>query len=365
MSKIPELLTSICGEKITNAEDWERFRRPELMNLMSEYIYGVRPVERPANLKFEVVKEIPEYCGEKILHKKIRISDGDFFFYAYGYIPMEITAKVPAFVYIMHEYQEERCDLENSIDCVNVDIRQITRRGRAVFIMPTRPLALDQTHHTGYDQGVFPVYTKDLNDRKGDSWATISAWAWGASRVLDYLETEDRIDASKVASVGHSRGGKTALWCGATDTRFMCAISNDSGCAGAAMHRTTRGEHTADINKLAPTWFCENYHKFDNREEFLPTDQHMLIAAMAPRLAYVASSTEDAWADPEAERLSCRYASDAWALYGKPGVILPDEPVAADTAYHDGMIGYHMKTGPHSITHEDWKYYLDFLDKKN
>ncbi len=365
MNKIPELLKTVSGEKIASVEDWERFRRPEIMNLMAEYIYGVRPCERPDGLKFEVVKEIRGFGEENILHRKIKISVGDFALYAYGYIPEGSGEKVPAFVYIMHEYQEDRCDLENSIECINVDIRGIIARGRAVFIMPTRPLGLDEWHRAGYTQGIFPVIEKDVHSRKSDAWATISAWAWGASRVLDYLETDEHIDSKRVTAVGHSRGGKTALWSGATDTRFACAISNDSGCAGAAMHRTTKGERISDINKLAPTWFCENYHNFDGREEMLPTDQHMLIAAMAPRLVYVASSTEDSWADPEAERLSCRLASEAWELYGTVGAVLPDEPVDADKAYHGGSVGYHMKTGEHSITHADWAYYLDFLDKNH
>ena len=96
----------------------------------------------------------------------------------------------------------------------------------------------------------------------------------------------------------------------------------------------------------------------------LPVDQHMLIASIAPRILYVASSSEDSWSDPTAERLSLRLAEPAYALYGKEGVKIPDEPVRADIAYHDGTIGYHMKTGPHGITHYDWKMYLDFMDKK-
>lgn len=179
---------------------------------------------------------------------------------------------------------------------------------------------------------------------------------------MDYIETDTRYDNSKVIVVGHSRGGKTALWCAATDKRFKCAISNNSGCTGAAMHRTKKGEHIKDINRT--DWFCENYKKFNENETMLPVDQHMLIAAIAPRLCYVSSSSEDSWADPAAERDSCRLASSVYELYNKKGAVLPNEPIEVNKAYHDGMIGYHVKTGKHSITKYDWEMFLKFLSKK-
>lgn len=362
MKKIPELLTSLSGEKIESIEAWEKFRRPEIMNLMSEYIYGVRPVEKPKDLHFETVKKEEDFCEKGILHEKIKICFSDYSFNVYGYLPMGKSEKVPAFIYVMHEFEENKCDLDSNIECEYVNIREIIKRGYALFIMPTSGIAPDWEAKANYTKGVYPVFTPDVKDRKDNSWATISSWSWGASRVMDYIETDERIDSGKVTAAGHSRGGKTALWCGATDTRIMCAISNDSGCSGAAMHRTKGGEHIKDIN--ITDWFCKNYHKFNDNEDFLPTDQHMLIAAMAPRLCYVASSSEDAWADPEAERLSCRLANEVYELYGKKGVVLPDEPVEADKAYHEGSIGYHVKTGGHSITFVDWNMYLDFIDLK-
>ncbi|MBP3360910.1 MAG: hypothetical protein J6N52_08665 [Clostridia bacterium] len=355
-----ELLKTISGVKIESTETWEKFRRPEIMNLMSEYIYGVRPVERPKDLKFKTVKS--ETIEKGILHEIIEISFSDYSFKVYGYLPEEFSGKVPAFIYVMHEFEENHCDLDSSIECEYVNIREIIKRGYAVFIMPTSGIAPDFTAQANYTKGVYPVFTPDVNDRKENSWATISAWSWGASRVMDYIENDSRIDSEKVSVAGHSRGGKTALWCGATDTRIMCAISNNSGCAGAAMHQTKGGEHIKDINRT--DWFCKNYHKFDDNEDMLPTDQHMLISAMAPRLCYVASSSKDDWADPEAERLSCRLANEVYELYGKKGVVLPEEPVELDKAYHEGNIGYHVKTGDHSITFADWDMFLDFIDSK-
>lgn len=360
--KIPELLTSISGERIDSAEKWEQFRRPEIMNLFSQYVYGVRPVERPRDLWFQTEKKVRGFGEQNITFEKITLHFSGYHFPVYAYFPLEVTEKIPAFVYVMHEFEEDRVDLENSIDFAYVDIREIIRRGYALFIMPTSGVAPDWDHKANYRRGVFPLFTPDERDRGSNAWGTISAWSWGASRVMDYIETDRRIDSEKVTVVGHSRGGKTALWCGATDQRVYCAISNNSGCTGAAMHRTKGGEHIKNIN--ITDWFCENYRNYNDQEEFLPVDQHMLLGAFAPRLVYVASSSEDDWADPKAERLSCRMAGEAYALYGKKGVVLPEEPVEVNRGYHEGCIGYHMKTGEHSITHYDWKMFLDFLDQK-
>ncbi len=361
MSNIPQLLKSLSGEDIKTVKDWEDFRRPEIMNLLSEYIYGVRPVERPVNMKFEVVEEKNSFNGHKIDFKKISISFLNYSFNVYGYLPQNIDGKIPAFVYLMHEYQEDRFDLENGIECPYIDFDEIAKRGYAIYVMPASGIYPDWEHKADYKKGVFSAFP-GYEERKDNAWATISAWSWGLSRVVDYLETLAYIDMNKIVSVGHSRGGKTALWCGATDKRIACAISNNSGTAGAAMHRDKVGEHIKDIN--ITDWFCKNYRKFNDREEFLPVDQHMLIASLAPRLCYVSSSSNDDWADPEAERRSCRLAGEVYEMYGKKGVVLPDEPVEIETAYHEGSIGYHSKPGDHGITHYDWKMFLDFLDSK-
>lgn len=362
MNSIPQLKKTISGQKVDSVEVWEQYRRSEIIHLFSEYVYGVRPIERPKDLTFTVLEEKEFIESVGIKRKIIEIGFLNYKFRAFGYVPSRCETKIPAFVYIMHEYQEERCDLQNSLDCDFVAIDDIVRRGYGVFILPTSGIAPDWEAKANYKKGVFPYLEPENYVRTDDSWATISAWSWGVSRVMDYLETDPVVDKSKVIAVGHSRGGKTALWAAATDTRFCCAISNDSGCAGAAMHRTKSGEHIKDIN--ITDWFCNNYKKFNDCEEMLPVDQHMLIASIAPRLCYVSSSSEDTWADPLAERDSCRLASEIYELYGMKGVELPDEPVEINIGYHGGSIGYHMKTGEHSITKEDWNQFLDFLDSK-
>ena len=217
---------------------------------------------------------------------------------------------------------------------------------------------IDPDEDDGFHNGVHGL---DHSQRDSSSWGTLAAWAWGLSRVMDYLETDADVDASRVALLGHSRLGKTALWAGALDERFAMVVSNNSGCGGAALSRRRVGESVARINASFPHWFALRFRDYSDNETACPVDQHMLLGLVAPRLLYVASATEDTWADPQGEYLSLYYAGSIFALYGKgrPGNPLPPE---ADDPRWEGNVAYHIRTGKHDITRWDWEQYLAFAD---
>jgi pimeloyl-ACP methyl ester carboxylesterase len=219
---------------------------------------------------------------------------------------------------------------------------------------------IDEDYDDEHRGGVHGVFGRPNGDA---SWGTIAAWAWGASRVLDVVsDIVPEIDANRIAVVGHSRGGKTALWAAATDSRFAMAVSNNSGCAGAALSRGAKGETVGEINVGFPHWFSTNYRRYGKDPYKLPIDQHQLLGLIAPRLLYVASATEDAWADPQGEWLSTLSAGSAWKdpemSVGWDAKLNPDQPV------HAGRVGYHLRTGRHSLTRKDWEFFSDFAAER-
>jgi hypothetical protein len=222
---------------------------------------------------------------------------------------------------------------------------------------------LEPDHKDGWKDGLRGYLLKKENrsEPRPDEWGAIGVWAWGLSRSLDYLETNAAIDAKHVAVFGHSRHGKTALWCGAQDPRFAMVVSNDSGEGGASLSRRNFGETVADLVRVFPFWFCGNYAKFSNQVDTLPIDQHMLLGLVAPRLLYVASAEKDTWADPRGEFLSALNAEPVYQLYGLTGLGVRDFPkVDEPIGKH---IGYHVRTGVHDINAYDWSQYLEFADR--
>lgn len=357
----PQILTSLSGNKITSREAWEKHRRNEIFMLFQNFVYGVPPIDKPENLKFSVTEIKRE---NNILQKKITIGFTEHEFGADIFVPQGNSRHLPAFFLIMHQFEEEQCDIDNELDFEIIPILDIIKRGYAVVTMKTSGICPDLFQNKLNSEKLYcdGIFTKINYPHRSNSWSIIAAWAWGASRVMDYLETDKDIDKDKVIITGHSRSGKTALWAAASDKRFKMAVSNDSGCTGAAFTRGKKGEHVKDINDVTH-WFCENYTKYNDDEDMLPVDQHMLLALIAPRPLYVASSSKDEWADPEHELLSCKLAGEAYSLYGLDGLIIPQTGIELDKAYHDGLIGYHRKTGEHCLVKFDWNFFMDFADK--
>ena len=219
---------------------------------------------------------------------------------------------------------------------------------------------IDPDYDDGFENGVHGLFPEDRIDADHPSrWGSVAAWAWGLSRLADVLEKLDGVDPKGLMVVGHSRLGKTALWAGATDERFQVVVSNNSGCGGAALSKRIYGESVARINTAFPHWFNRNFRKYNDREDLLSFDQHQLIATIAPRPVYIASASNDKWADPLGELLSGHHASSAYRLFGKKGLDAVELP-AVNTPIAQGAIGYHLRDGEHDMLLYDWEQFIAF-----
>jgi pimeloyl-ACP methyl ester carboxylesterase len=193
------------------------------------------------------------------------------------------------------------------------------------------------------------------------TWGTLAAWSWAASRALDYLVTDSDLDSNKVAVIGHSRGGKSALWAAAQDTRLALACVNAAGHGGSKLTRMDPAS-MASINKNYPHWFTPAYKKYIGKEDSLPFDQHELVALVAPRGYHGGDAVDDVKAYPRASYLGLFEASKAWGLFGKTKTWKADS-VEPGKFLTDGALAYHLREGKHDLSPKDWAIYLDHADR--
>jgi hypothetical protein len=329
-------------------EAWENGGRAEVLNWFRTNVYGINPIGRPGDM--EIGENCVTMAGGKL---KIRIHVS---------LPEGASAEnpVPVFIFGDHSNFYNVYPFREKI-YAGIPTNSITARGYAYVTFNFNdvcPNTMRGKYLDEWKKGVYQIYGGA--NRTATSWGTIAAWAWGFSRVMDWVETRPELDAKRVAVVGHSRGGKTALWAAAQDERIALGISNNSGCGGAAIFRGKKGEHVKNIN--VTDWFCENFQNYNDREEFLPVDQHMVLSLVAPRYLYVTDSILDEWADPDAELLACQLATTAYELYGLKGLVLSDPSPVLNKAYRTGHIAFHVKEGDHSQLEFDWNNLMDYFD---
>jgi len=378
---LPDPLRLTDGGRVTTPAGWWRRRRPELVSLFEQTIYGVAP-PAPRRMRFEQTDLDGAALGGLAVRKQVTVLlDGtpegpqlDLLLY----LPAHTRGPVPVFlglnfhgnqavsadpaVAITHSWVvpatgivKGRASLHaRGIDAADWPIETILRAGYGVATFFSGDLYPDADGKVA--ESIQPWYRISPSAR--DHWGAIATWAWGLSRAYDYLRTDPQVDAHRVVVIGHSRYGKAALWAGARDQRFAAVISNCSGEGGASLYRRNFGETIRVMNNY---WFAPMFKTFAEREAALPVDAHELIALVAPRPVYIAGATEDWWADPRGSFLAAKAAEPVYRLLGAGGLAAdamppPDRPVLSPIAFH-------LRTGPHAITPWDWANYIRFADR--
>lgn len=382
---LPPVLEMQDGTRISTAEKWNSQRRPEILRLFEDHVYGRMPTAEVSATY--VVRELEPINEGKVRRKWITMTlfrDGESAeAYLLMHLPAEKSGPVPTFVGLNF--------LGNAGTTVEEDIPLLPGRTRDVVTAQEAEKLMDgrakraqrwpaemitdegfavvtcfygdffPDDNDGYARSMQRLFPEDQRGPGQHQWGAIGTWAWGLSRILDYLETDPDIDATRVAVVGHSRLGKAALWAGATDERFALVYSNNSGCGGAALSMRAFGETVNIINGYFPHWFCHQFREYNRNEKALPVDQHQLLALVAPRLLYVASAEEDVWADPRGEYLALVEAAPAFKLLGKDPVEDQEMPEVNAPIHKD--TGYHIRPGKHNLLPEDWRFLIDFWKK--
>ena len=377
---LPDPLLTLGGTVVATSEQWVNVRRPEVLKLFTEQVYGRAP-GRTESVSAKVVEE-GEVLGGKATRRQVALTlvnkGQTLTINILMYIPKTGDGKAPAFLGLNfqgnHSISSDPAIILNTNwmrpqeNGLVIDSRSTEKtRGVASSRWPVEMIVdsgyalvtayygdIDPDYEDGFENGVHALF-ETPDQRTPESWGSIAGWAWGLRRIMDYLETDNAVDKDRVALLGHSRLGKTSLWAGAQDPRFKLVISNNSGCGGAALSRRKIGETVEIINTSFPHWFCDNFKKYNDNESELPLDQHMLIALVAPRPAYVASAVEDRWADPKGEFLSLKGASPVYMLM--TGESLTDDFPAVDEPI-TGIQSYHIRSGGHDVKDFDWQQYI-------
>ncbi|MFP6596483.1 MAG: acetylxylan esterase [Candidatus Hydrogenedentota bacterium] len=366
---LPELLVTPDGRTITTADEWMNIRRPQILSLFSNLIYGKTPTpESPIKVEFELVKVDKEFMKGRATRKDIAIrfsnDKGKTEMLVIAYVPNDADGPVPAIMkHSFNNTHGKDFDAHASRDGFlrnRWPLGDMLDRGFGFIAVYQNDLV--SHNEVDFNRGIAPLfYQTGQSFPKAHEWGCLSIVAWGAMRAMDYLETDDDFDHTRIAIMGHSKMGKATLWTAAQDERFALAISAQSGCAGAALWRRKSGETLEKMVTRFPYWLSRNAWKFVNQEDDLPVDQHMLLAAIAPRPVYIHSATGDTWADSRGEYLSAYHASPVYELLGKKGLESEASP-RVGKAIIKSDIGYHVREGGHSIEPYDWEQFLNFCE---
>jgi hypothetical protein len=384
---LPDVLKMPNGKEVTTSKEWIQIQRPYIYRLYEENQFGKYPTKKIA-IRYRLLESDKHALAGIATRKQVRIyfhpADTTVFTDVLMYIPNHAKSPVPVFVGYNfsgnHTVTAEKevllsnrwlyfrskgavnnraTEASRGTDTASWPIKEILSHGFALATAYYGDIEPDTSD--GWKTGIRTTLKDVLKIQPGE-WCAMGAWAWGLSRIYDYLQKDKDIDAAKVAVIGHSRLGKAALWAGASDQRFALVVSNESGEGGASLSHRWYGETVQIITTHFPHWFAPRFKTYSENINALPVDGHMLLSLIAPRPLYVASAVEDTWSDSKGEFLSAKEAGSVYALFGKKGIDVDSMPPLHQPVGH--TIRYHIRAGKHAITLYDWQQYLQFAQNQ-
>jgi hypothetical protein len=387
--KLPDPLRLENGQAVKNAKAWTEQRRPELLKYYESQIYGRVPATAP-KVNWQMVSNDASALGGVAILKELAghmgSPDGPAIAVTL-YTPAKAAKPVPMLVSISFNFPaggrgRGRAASTNNTNALTRDgTSRSTNAGGAAAGVALRGTPAELiSHGFGYTRIIYNSIETDIEGQTNvnlarklalspgqtapaeDEWGAIAAWAWGISRVVDYLETDPAVDSRRIAITGVSRLGKTVLWAGANDPRIALVIASCSGEGGAALARRNYGETIAHLVAPAryPYQFAGNYARYAKDPSQLAVDTHCLISLIAPRPLLLQTGDTDRWSDPKGEFLAAVAARPVYELFGKRG---PDDNLPHPGQLAGDTLAYYMHAGGHGTLPSDWDIYLKFLEQ--
>lgn len=349
--ELPDLFKMPDGKEIKTKEEWERLARPYWKNLLMQEEYGFLPKYiKPTTT---ITRNGVDFAGKGTWDEVL------FTFNENGkehLVPTQLILpnQRPIAIFV---YLNFRSDIPDRY----LPVEELIDNGFGVFTVCYNDITTDNGDFSNGLAGLF-----QHGERKETDCGKLVYWAYMASHMMDFLIDFERVKGVPVGVCGHSRLGKTALLVGALDERFKFVCSNESGCAGAALARGrgNKGESVDFIYNKFPYWFCSNYKKYCNNEEYMPFDQHALVALTAPRAVCIGGALDDEWADNDNQFLAGVACSKVWEMYGEKGVVSPDRLPVINDKFIDGKVGFFLRAGTHYHSRTDWHVYMEFVNKQ-
>ncbi len=359
---LPDPLVLADGRPVTSAAMWFQQRRPEILKFYQNEIYGRIPANAP-RVSWEVVETDTNAREGTAIRRHVVGKMGDrpdgprlnliVWTLAKASRPVPLLLNISFF----GAGGKGPGSRPGAFDVLG----EVLNRGWGYATLGYGDIQPDRANR--WTEGVIGLtLPQGQMQPPPEEWGTISAWAWGISRCIDFFQTDKSVNARQIAITGASRLGKTVLWATAQDKRVAAVFSVVSGEMGAALIRRDWGETLDDMAQNFPWQFAGNLQKWVGRWNELPVDQHLLIALCAPRPVYVNGGLKDQWSDPRGEFLSLVAAGPVYRLLGARDLGVTELP-ALDKPVSSGSLAFHYHSSGHTAVPADWKTFLDFAER--